>query len=145
MLVVISLPAAENECQLGVDSFCGGSVSYTAMNCIALFLNWGFNWHCFQYIFVYNFTKLHALSHRCYIFLACSSRVDTLDSAFCCTTRSLLRVFHIKISSFQIPTAMSDSECLHMFLVGLVISSKDESVFIGDLSNPILQIVLDAS
>jgi len=40
MLVMISHPPPTNEHLSSVINGCGGSVSYTAMNCIALFLNW---------------------------------------------------------------------------------------------------------
>ena len=62
-------PPPNNEWQHSINSFCGGSVSYTATNCIALFLNWVFNGQSFQYVFVYNFPNMNAMSHRSYLFL----------------------------------------------------------------------------
>ena len=63
MLLTTSLPSAKNKRQCSVVRFRGGSVSFTAMNCIALFPNWGFNGQSFQYVFVHNFTNMHALAH----------------------------------------------------------------------------------
>jgi len=58
-----------------VISLPGGSVSYTTMSGILLFLDWVLRCQSFQYVLVYNFTIMHALSHR-FDFLASSSRVN---------------------------------------------------------------------
>jgi len=75
ILVTISRLPPTIERPQSVTNFCGGSVSYTAMKCIALFLNWVLHGQSFQYVLVYNFINLHATSHRSYFF-ACSSTVN---------------------------------------------------------------------
>jgi len=57
------------------QQFCGSSASYTATNCMAVFLNWVLPGQSFQYVLVYNITNMHAMSHRSDLF-ACSSRVN---------------------------------------------------------------------
>ena len=76
MLLMILLLSPKNERQQSVNSFCAGAITYTATKCIALYLNCIFNHQSFQYILVYNFTTMHAMSHRAYFFVACSCRVD---------------------------------------------------------------------
>jgi len=63
LLKILCLPPTI-ECPWSVNSFCGGSVSYTAMKCIALLLNWVLRDQSFQYVLVYNFRNMHAMSHR---------------------------------------------------------------------------------
>jgi len=64
------------ECEQSVNSYRGGSISYTVTNYISLFLNWVFNSQSFQYVFVYNFTNMYAMSHQSYFVIASSSRVN---------------------------------------------------------------------
>jgi len=64
ILAKISRPPPTIERTWSVNNLCGGSVSYTAMKCIALFLNWVLHSQSFQYVLVYNFTNMHAMSHR---------------------------------------------------------------------------------
>jgi len=68
-LVTISYLPHTIECPLSLWDFCGGSLSYTAMTCIALFLHWVLRSQCFEYVLVYNFTNMHAMSHRSDILL----------------------------------------------------------------------------
>jgi len=55
----------------------------------------------------------------------------------------LSTVFRVGLPSFLIPTAMSDSKSLNTILHKVMISSKDERVFIRDFSNRTLQIIFD--
>ena len=130
--------------QRSINSFCVDSPSYTAMNSIALFLNWVFNSQSFQFIFVYNFTNMHAMSHRSYLCLVHSSRVNIYTPAFYYTITSLLTVSQVKLFSYQIPTAMLDSQSLTSVLLEVMITSENERVFIHDFSDLTLQIIFDA-
>jgi len=47
-----------------INNVYSSSVSYTAMKCIALLLNCVVHSLSFQYILVYNFANMHAMSHR---------------------------------------------------------------------------------
>jgi len=71
----ISRPPPTIEHARSINNHCGGSVHYTAMRCIAVFLNWVLHGQSFQYVCIYNFTNMHAMSHRS-DFFACSSRVN---------------------------------------------------------------------
>jgi len=50
----------------------------------------------------------------------------------------------VKVLSFLIPTAMSDSKSLNTALLEVMITSKHERVFMRDLSDLTLQIIFDA-
>jgi len=113
------------------------------MKCIALFLNWVLHGQSSQYVLVYNFTNMYAMSHRS-DFFACSSRVDIYKPAICWTITWLLAVTRVVLSSFLIPTAMSNSQSLNTSMLEVVISAKNERVIIQDLSDHTLQIVLNA-
>ena len=64
MLVTISRLPPTIEHQWSVNICCSCSVSYTALKCIGLFLNWVLHSQSFQYDLVYNFTNMHSMSHR---------------------------------------------------------------------------------
>jgi len=64
MLVMILRPPPTVEHLQSVNSFCGGSERYTAMNSIVLFLNWVLHGQSLQSNLVYNFTNMHAISYR---------------------------------------------------------------------------------
>ena len=53
-------------------------------------------------------------------------------------------VSRVGLPSFWISTAMSDTQSLNTLLLEVMISSKNESVFIRDLSDLTLQIIFDA-
>jgi len=74
MLVTISSPPPTIERLQRVNSFCGGSERYTAMNCIVLFLNRALCGQSLQSNLVYNFTNMHAMSYSLfYLLLAVES------------------------------------------------------------------------
>jgi len=77
---------------------------------------------------------MHAMSHRS-DFFACSSRVNIQEPAICCTVTLLLAVTRVVLSSFLIPTALSDSQSLNTSMLEVMISSKNERVLIRDLSD----------
>ena len=56
----------------------------------------------------------------------------------------LLTVTQIELRRVQFPTAMSDTICLNTVLLDVMISSKNERVFIRDLSDLTLQIIFNA-
>jgi len=113
------------------------------MKCLASFLNWVFNGQSFQYVLLYTFKIMLPMSHRSYVCLASSSRVTIYKPAFYLTTMWLLTVSPLELFSVQIPTTMSDLQCLNIWLVEVMLSSKDDHVFIRVLSDLTLQIILD--
>ena len=52
------------EHQLRANCFCGGFLSYTAITWVALFLTWVLNGLSIQYVPVYNFANMYAMSYR---------------------------------------------------------------------------------
>jgi len=144
MLATISLLPPKNERQQSVNSFCAGAVTYTASYCIVLYWNWTIDSQSFQYILVYHYTTMHGMSHRAYFFVARSSRVNIQEPAIFSTIPYLLTSFQSQLPSHPIPTAMSDSQSLNTSLLAVIISSKNERVFIRDLNDLTLQIIFDA-
>jgi len=71
MKVMIPRPSPKYDRQSSVNSFYAGFVSYTAINCIASFPNWVFDGESIQYVPVYNFTHMHAMSHKSDFVLKC--------------------------------------------------------------------------
>ena len=96
------------------------------------------------YVLVFNFTNMHAMSHRCDFFLACSSKVIIAEPLFYLTITYLLTVAQIKLPRVQFPTAVSDTQSLHTLLREVMISSNNKCVFIHDLGDLTLKIIFDA-
>jgi len=96
------------------------------------------------YSHVFNFTNMHAMSHRFDFFLACSSKVDIYKAAFDLTRTYPLRVTQIGLCRVHFLTAMSDTQSLNTLLVEVMISSKNELVIIWDFSNLTLQSIFNA-
>jgi len=144
MLVTISVPPLKNEYQGCFNSSCGGPVSCTATNCIPLYLNWVFNCQSFQYVFVYNFINIHAMSHRFQICLTHSSTVNIKEPAFYFTIGSHCTVSWVKLRSFAISTPMSESKSLNTMLLQVIRTSKNECVMMCNLSDLTFQIISDA-
>jgi len=88
---------------------------------------------------------MHAMSHRSDFFLAWSSKVNIQEPAFYVTITYFLTVTQIEFLRDQFPTAMSDTKSLNTLLLEVTISSKNECVFICDLSDHTLQMIFDAS
>ena len=86
---------------------------------------------------------MHAMSYRSNFF-ACSCIVNIWEIAVCITVSSVTPVFRVGSTSVPILTAMSHSKSLNTSLLELMFSSKSECVFIRDLSNLTLQIIVDA-
>jgi len=143
MVVTISSPPSTIECLQSMNSFCGGSERYTAMNCIVLFLNQVLCGQSLQSNLVYNFTHMHAMSYRS-DFFTCSSRVNNQAPAVCFAVLLLSAVFQVGLPSCLFPNMMLDSPCLNTSLLDVVMCSKDERVLIRDLGDLIIQILLDA-
>jgi len=143
MLVTISRPPPTITRPQSVNNYFGGSVRYTAMNCIALWLHWVLRGQSFQFVLVYNFTNLHARSHRSE-FVACCCRVNIGEPTVCFTVSLHAAVFRVSSPRVLIPTAMSDSQSLITSLLEVLICSKNEPVCIRDLSDRTLQIIFGA-
>jgi len=63
LCTVLQLPP-KNERQRSMKSFCEGSVSCTATYCTVMFLNQVISHQSSVYIPIFNFTTMHAMSHR---------------------------------------------------------------------------------
>ena len=74
----------------------------------------------------------------------CSSRVNIEEPAICFTVSWFLAVSRVGLHSFLISSAMSDTQSLNTSLLEVMISSKNERVFIRDLSDQTLKIIFDA-
>jgi len=105
--------------------------------------NWVLRGQSFQSVLVYNFTNIYAMSHRAEFF-ARSCRANIQEPAVCITVPLPLAVFRLGLPRFLIPTAMSGSKSLNTSLLEVIVSSRNEHVFIRDLSDLTLQIVMDA-
>jgi hypothetical protein len=120
-----------------------GSECYTAINSSMLFLNGGLRRHSLQSVLVFNMTNMHAMSDRSDYF-PCSSTVNISEPAICFTVSLFSAVSRVVLPSFWISTAMSDTQYLDISLLEVIISSKNERVFIRDLSDLTVQITFDA-
>jgi len=140
--VSISCPPHTFDRPPSFNHYCGGSVSYTAMKCIALFPNWVLHSQSFQYVLICNFTNMHAMSHRS-DFVAGSATVNIQEPAFCCTITLLSAVTEVRFPIFLTLPAMLDSESLNTSMLEVMITSKNERVCIHDLSDLTVQMVFD--
>jgi hypothetical protein len=139
----LELPS-KNEGQRCNNSFGGGSVSCTAMYCTASLLNRVINGQSCLYISIFNFTNMHALSHRSDFYLAGSSKVNISEPADHFTIMFLLTATQIAIPSNQNSIVFSDSRSLSMSLQAVMISSKHDHIFICYLIYLTLQIIFHA-
>jgi len=139
----ILLQPPYNTCQWSINISSGRWVSYTAMNLIALFLNWVFNRQSFQCVLVSNFTTMHAMSHQLCICLHCSSTVNIEILALFFKMTYHLTVSQVELDHFQLFTAMSESVSSNTLLLEDIISSQNHHVCIHDFSHRTLQIVID--
>ena len=64
MLTTISQLLSKNEHQRCVNSVLGGPVNCTATYCTDLFLNQAISRQSSVYVPIFNFTNMHAMSHR---------------------------------------------------------------------------------
>jgi hypothetical protein len=64
MLSTMSQPHPKIECLRSVNSFCGGLASYTPTYCTALCINQVISHQSSLSVPIFNFTHLHAMSHR---------------------------------------------------------------------------------
>jgi len=78
------------------------------------------------------------------LFVSCSSKVNIYVPVYYLSTRYLLAVTHIELPSIQFPTAITDTKSLNTSLWEVMISSKNERVFIRNLSDLTNQIIFDA-
>jgi len=88
------------------------------------------------------FTPMHAVSCRSYFCLACSSRVNIEAPVFYSRIMSLWTVLQLELHSLQHPTAMWDSQSINTSLLQVMIYSKREQIFIPNLTDLTLQIIL---
>ena len=120
-----------------------GSERYTAVNCIMPFLNgvWRSQW--LQSVLVFNVTNMHAMPYRSDYF-PCRCRVNIWEPAVGITVSLFSAVSRVVIPSILISTAMSDTKSLNTSLLEVIIPSKNERVFIHNLSDLTLQIISNA-
>jgi len=142
MLVMISRPPPTIECPQSVNSVCGGSERYTAMNCIVLFLNRVLCGQSLQSDLADNITNMHAMSDSTDIF-TCTSTVNIWETTVCCAVSLLSAGFQVGLPSIWILPAMSDWKSLKTSLLEVMISSQTEHIFIRDLSDLTLQIIFE--
>jgi len=113
------------------NRFCGGSVSYTATNCIALFLNGVCYGQFFWYVLVFNFTLFHAMFHRAYYFLAHCPRVIIWETVSYFIIESRLTASQAKLHSIQILTILSVSKSFYtLLLVVISLPTMNGSLFV---------------
>jgi len=143
MMVMISQPPPRYECQQRINSVCGGSGRCAATNCTAEFLNAVINGQSLLFVPVFNFTNMHAMSHRSDFCLVCSSKVNIQEPPVCFTIPYLLTVSQVELHSIQTPTAMSDWKSLNTSQLEVMISSNNERVLIREMSDHGLQIIFD--
>jgi len=86
LVTILQLPPT-NDCQLNVDRLFGVAESFTAANCTASFPNGVNNGLSSLYVLVFNFTTIHAMTHRFDFCLAWSSSVNIDDPAVYFTIR----------------------------------------------------------
>jgi len=77
---------------------------------------------------------MRAMSYRS-DFFTCGSRVNSEQPAISVAASLLSALIQVELLSFLISMAMSDSISLDTSLLEVMISSKNEHVFLGDLSN----------
>jgi len=77
-------------------------------------------------------------------FFACCCRVNIQEPAVCYTVTLLSAVFRVELPRSLILTTISDAKSFNTSLLEVMISSKNERVFIRDLSNLTLKIIFDA-
>jgi len=108
-----------------------------------LFLNGVLHGQSLQSVLVLNFTNMHAMSYWS-DYLPCSCRVNIYKPAVCLVVSLFSAVSRVRIPSILISTAMLDTKSLNSSLLEVMISSKNERVFIRNLCDLILQIIFDA-
>jgi len=111
-----------------------GSERYTAINCSMMILYGGLRSQSLQSVLVFHITNMHAMSDWSYYF-PCRCRFNIKEPAICFTVSLFSAVSRVGLRSFSLSTAMSDTQSLNTALLEVMISSKNERVFIRDLSN----------
>jgi len=86
---------------------------------------------------------MHAMYHRSHFFNTRSSRVNIQEGTLYFPITYHLKDSKVVLDSFRIPSAMSDSKSLNTSLQEVMISSKNDCVFIRDLSDLILKVIFD--
>jgi len=154
MLLAISLLPPKNERQWSVNEFSASILD----NQTAMQLHWSIivlsaafmgkiasddiATSSSLYVLVFKFTNMHAMSHRSDFFLACSSKVSIWEPVFYLSITYALTVTQMELPRVQFPTAMSDTESLNTLLLEVMISSKNKPVFIRDLGDFTLPIIV---
>lgn len=86
---------------------------------------------------------MQAMSYWLYIFLSCSFRFNIYETAVHFTMILRLTVLQVEICSIHIPKAILDSNPFNTLMQEVMISSKFESVCVGNWSNLTLQRIFD--
>jgi len=120
-----------------------GSERYTTIHCIMPFLNGVWRGQSLQFFLVFNFTTMHAMSYWS-DYLPSSCTFFIWEPAVGFSVSFFSAVSRVGIPSILISAAMSDTKSLNTSLLEVMIWYKNEVVFIRDLSDLTLQIILDA-
>jgi len=136
----VNIASASYDCALTVRQ---GSERYTAIHCIRLFPNGGLRGQLMQSVLVFNITHMYAMSDWSDYF-PCSCRANIWEPAIWFTESLFSAVFRVQLPSFWISIAMSDTQSTNTSLLDIMISSKNECIFIRDLSDLTLQIIFYA-
>ena len=111
------------------------------MYCIVLFLNQVFPGQSLQSVLIYTFTNMHAMSYRSDLFAcSCSQYLRTRSLLYYNFTFGCVSS---RITQHSNSPTMSDSQSLNTPLLEVMISSKNEVVFIGDLNDLTLRNMFD--
>ncbi len=136
----VSIASASYNCAPTVRQ---GSERYTTINCSMLFLNGGFRGQSLQSVLEFIITNMHAMSDWS-DYYPCSCRVNIWEPAIWFTVSLFSAPSRVGLPSFWISTTMSDTQSLNTSSLEVMISSKNERVFIRDLCDLTLQIIFDA-
>jgi len=83
------------------------------------------------------------MSQRSDLILLSSSNINNQDPVLYRTISNLLTVIQVEVLKAQYSTSLSDTKCLNTLLVEVIISSKNDRIFICHLSNLTLQIIFN--
>jgi hypothetical protein len=141
ILVKILWPPPENEYQQSINGFYEGSVYCIVTNCTGWCQHEVVNDLSSLYVPVFNFTIIPAMAHRFKFCHVWNSEVNISEPACYFTITSIFTATQVKFPNFQFPTAISDSTSCSISSLQSIISSKNDPVFIHDLSDLTFQII----
>jgi len=143
LLITIWWPPSRNIHPWGQWFLCRVSMLHrNKQHCIMRQL--AFKSQSFRYVLVHNFTTLPEMSYRFYFVLDYSSRVNIREPAVHCIKTNHVTITKVEFRIILISTTISDYSHLNTSLLEVMISSKNERVFIHILSNLTLTIISGA-